>query len=179
MRWQTALTIAALLLGSLVLAPWGVGHFLPAESGSTQSREFDASPALIWSVLADPQARPAWLDNVQQVKMLAPNRAGLPRWHELRRDGTELVMEQTERESMRSETFHTVSAPPGYAEHWRFSLETGAAGTRVTVHETVRWDNLYLRTLNHLLHGPRASVTRVLNSLEHALNGTATEAPGA
>lgn len=179
MRWQSALTGVVLLLGALVLAPWVIGHFLPADSAATESREFDASPALVWAVLADPSARPAWLKNVRRVESREPNAAGLPRWLEVRRDGTQLVMEQTTRQAMRSESFHTVSAPDGYAEHWRYSLETAAGGTRVIVHVRVHWQSPYLRTLNHFLHGSRAAVVRVLDNLGQALEGdTVTEVPG-
>lgn len=177
MRWQTGLTVIVLGLGLLILAPWALGHFLPAETSATVSREFDASPALVWSLVSDPQARPAWLENVQSVESRGLNPAGLPRWQELRRDGSRLTLEQTALEPMRLERFHSISAPAGYAERWRISIEARGGRTRVTVHETVRWDNAYLRTLSYFLSGTRSSVARVLDSLEQALQGNAMEAP--
>lgn len=68
------LPIIGIVVGCILLLIIGIfvyGTFLPKDQNLTVSREINATPETVWSVLTNWEEQPNWRDDIKEVKVLS------------------------------------------------------------------------------------------------------------
>lgn len=128
---------AALGLAAVALILLSIGFLLPREHIASVEARYRAAPGVVYDVIVDVPAAPAWRTGLERVELLSAAAEPL-RWREVSDWGT-LTYVQESAEPGRRVVSRIVDEGQGFGGTWTFELDSSAAGTtlRITEHGDV------------------------------------------
>lgn len=161
MRWLL-IGIGVVLGVVAVLA--GIGYSMPNTHVAQAQAEYRTPPDSVYSVLSDV---PGWTDWHPSVETLTPVEGDAEgrTWHLTGADGAMTITVTGEDPPIR---FTTLADGGMFVGRWTYHVEPQRTGTRVTITEEARIDNLVVRGLA-TFRNQTATIERVLRALGERL----------
>lgn len=161
MRWVW-IGVAIIVGAVAVLA--GIGYSMPNAHVAQVQAEYDAPPDSVYRVLSDIENWPDWHPSVQALSPVEADTSGRT-WKISGTDGSMIISLTLEEPPRR---FVTLADGGMFIGRWTYHLEPRQSGTRVTITEEARIDNLVVRALASF-RNQTATIERVLRALGQQL----------
>lgn len=157
MRW---LWIGVAVLLGIVAVLAGIGYSMPNAHVAQAQAEYRASPDSVYAVLSDIGGWPDWHPSVEQLTPVEGDPDGRT-WRISGADGSMTITLAGEEPPTR---FTTLADGGMFIGRWTYHVEPRPGGTRVTITEEARIDNLVVRGLASF-RDQTATIERVLLAL--------------
>ena len=161
MRWL-AIGLGIVLGIAVILA--GIGYSMPNAHVAQVQADFRASSEAVYAILSDIEDWPQWHPSVTE---LTPVDAGAdqPTWRISGPDGSMVITLTGEQAPRR---FTTLADGGMFIGRWTYDVSPRANGTRVTITEEARIDNLLIRGVT-VFRNKTATMERLLRALGEQL----------
>jgi hypothetical protein len=147
-----------------------VGTRLPRAHRASKQQVFTAPPGVVWALITDVDAYPAWRNDVKRVQRL-PDRNGYPQWLEEGRSGK--ITFAVERMDPTHLLVTRISDPAlPFGGSWTYEIEPAAGGTQVTITENGEIYNPMFRFMARFVFGYDGTIATYMTSLEAKLHST-------
>jgi hypothetical protein len=161
----SVLMTTGLILGSVVAVGAVVGLTLPATHQAARSARFHASPARVFSIIADVKAYPEWRSDVDRIEVLSGDTDGL-RFAEHSRERPEAITYRVEERNAPTLFKIRVDDPElPFGATWTYLLQPFDGGTSVTITEDGQITNPLFRVVARVLFKPTDAMDRYLHDL--------------
>ena len=161
MRWL-GIGLGIVLGIAVILA--GVGYSMPNMHVAQAQADYRASADAVYAVLSDIEDWPQWHPSVSELTPV-DTAADRPTWRISGPDGS-MVLTLTGREPPRR--FTTLADGGMFVGRWTYDVSPRANGTRVTITEEARIENLLIRGLT-VFRDKTATMERLLRALGEEL----------
>jgi len=166
MKW---LVISVALLAGLAALAFVAGWMLPVRHVASGSATFAVPPEVIWSVITDVDAFPAWRRDVKKVQRL-PDRDGRTTWVEDGQSGR-LTFLVDRREPPTALVTRIADPDLPFGGSWTYEIVRTTGGCTLTITENGEIYNPVFRLLARFAFGYEATLAEYLKSLEKRVSG--------
>jgi hypothetical protein len=157
MRWLLiGIGIAIGIVGVLA----GIGYSMPNAHVAQAEAEYRAGPDSVYAILSSIEDWPEWHPSVRSLTPL-DGPSDEPSWRIRGPDGSMTVTLVDESPPTR---FITLADGGMFVGRWTYHVEPRSGGTRVTITEEARIDNLVIRGLT-VFRNQASTLVRVLDAL--------------
>ena len=154
-----------LLVLVLVALVVGIGAWLPQSHSASRDMTVSAPPERVFKVVSQVTRYPEWRSNVTRVEMLGSSPV---RWRE--HDGTDAITFEVVESSPPSRWRVRIADPDlPFGGTWTYAIDTGPAGTRLTITEDGEVYNPVFRFVSRFIIGHTASIDTYLGDLHRHL----------
>lgn len=157
MRW---LLIGVGIVLGIVAVLAGIGYSMPNAHVAQAEADYGASADSVYAILVNVEEWPEWHPSVGSLTLLE-GPPGEPRWRIKGPNGSMTITVIGEDPPTR---FVTLADGGMFVGRWTHHVEERSGGTRVTITEEARIDNIVIRGLT-VFRGQTATLIRVLRAL--------------
>ncbi len=167
MKWILIILAAVVIVG---LAISLVGTLLPREHKVTRATHFKCPPSLLYAVVHDFAAYPAWNSNAQTVEMLAPTN-GRAAYRVISRHGavTYVVTDDLPAEKL---VLKIADENLPYGGSWNYAFTSDRSGTRLEITEQGFIKKPVFRFFARFVFGYTRSIETCFRDLKRKLGET-------
>jgi uncharacterized protein YndB with AHSA1/START domain len=161
MKW---VLIVVIVLAVVVAITALIGSRLAQSHRASLAKVFAADPDVIWSIITDVEAFPAWRQGVRRVERL-PDRNGFPAWIEEGQSGKiTFAVDRMERPRLLVSRIANRDLPFGGT--WTYEITPEGNGSRLVITEDGEVYNPLFRFMARFIFGYEGTLRAYLTSLD-------------
>jgi uncharacterized protein YndB with AHSA1/START domain len=165
MKWVLIIFIGFAVIVALTAL---VGSRLPQSHRASRAKVFAVDPDVVWSIITDVEAFPAWREGVKRVERL-PDRNGCPMWIEEGQSGKiTFAVDRMERPHLL--VSRIADRDLAFGGTWTYEITREENGSRLVITENGEVYNPLFRFMARFIFGYDATARAYLTSLDKRLS---------